>query len=67
VDNKTYKQLENEISELYADVAQYRRALIFVVKQMTTEQRIELLKSCKPSIYGAMLGAILVTKIPQKQ
>lgn len=67
VDNKTYEQLDAELTEAYTDLVQYRRALIFAVKQMNPEQRTQLLKSCKSEIFGAMLGAVMVSKIPQKQ
>lgn len=67
VDNKTYEQLDAELTEAYTDLVQYRRALIFAVKQMTPEQRTQSLKSCKSEIFGAMLGAVMVSKIPQKQ
>lgn len=67
VDNKTYEQLDAELTEAYNDLAQYRRALIFAVKQMTPEQRTQSLKSCKSEIFGAMLGAVMVSNIPQKQ
>lgn len=67
VDNKTYEQLDAELTEAYTDLVQYRRALIFAVKQMTPEQRTQSLKSCKSEFFGAMLGAVMVSKIPQKQ
>lgn len=63
--DKQNQSIESELYEAYASLTQYRRALIFVVKQMTPEQRDLALKSCKEEIYGAVLGATMVAKIPQ--
>jgi len=44
----------------------YRRALIFVVKQMTEQQRDELLKRCPEYLFGCLLGAKMVANLSSK-
>ncbi len=54
-------EIENE------NISIYRRALIVAVKQMNEEQKEEMLCNCKGEIFGALLGAVFVSKFPQNQ
>lgn len=54
-------EIENE------NISIYRRALIFAVERMNEEQKEEMLCNCKGELYGALLGAVFVSKFPQNQ